>query len=228
MNRRSKPRIWHADWLVLRPLALVISTQVQLHTKHATRLLDFGCGDMPYRSMLERLGVQYCGADLGGRADLIIDESGRVPLPACAVDVVLSSQVLEHVPEVKPYLSETRRLLVDSGLLLLSTHGTWPYHPHPGDYRRWTSTGLIFEIESNGFLVEEIIPIVGPLATTTLIRLTGYVFVLNKIPLFGPIASFILAIIMNIRAILEDYATPKNIIRNDACVYFVRARPNCP
>ena len=34
--------------------------------------------------------------------------------------------------------------------MLLSTHGARFYHPHPGDYRRWTGEGLRREIEAPG------------------------------------------------------------------------------
>jgi SAM-dependent methyltransferase len=50
--------------------------------------------------------------------------------------------VLEHVASPAAYLAECRRILRPGGLLLLSTHGYWFYHPNPGDYWRWTGSGL--------------------------------------------------------------------------------------
>ena len=72
------------------------------------------------------------------------------------------------------YLGECRRVLRPGGWLLLSTHGTWLYHPHPTDFRRWTADGLVREIEAHGFTVERITGLIGPLAWTTQFRLLGY------------------------------------------------------
>ncbi|MFW1494634.1 methyltransferase domain-containing protein, partial [Vibrio parahaemolyticus] len=79
---------------------------------------------------------------------------------------VVSFQVLEHVRDVGCYLNEARRVLNTGGRLLLSTHGTWLYHPHPEDHRRWTRLGLIDELATYGFEVTDCVPVVGPLAWT--------------------------------------------------------------
>jgi hypothetical protein len=49
-----------------------------------------------------------------------------------------------------------------SGTLVLSTHGVWPYHPHPNDYWRWTRTGLARELEKAGFDVVTLHSVLGP------------------------------------------------------------------
>jgi len=147
-----------------------------------------------------------------------------VALPAGSAGAVLSVQVLEHVRDLDGYLGEAARLLGPDGRLILSTHGTWLYHPHPEDHRRWTRTGLITDLEARGFVVEELLPIAGPLATTTLIRLTGFVFLLRKLPLLGGLLAGGLAVIMNLRAWLEDRITPAQIRLDNACIYLVRAR----
>ncbi|WP_374525877.1 class I SAM-dependent methyltransferase [Sphingopyxis sp.] len=220
---RSKPRIWDTDWLVLRPLSRLILDHVRTHSP-AARLVDLGCGDMPYKAELEQQSVHYLGADIDDGGDLRIDANGRVPLEEQSVDAVLSVQVLEHVRDLGIYFGEIRRLLRRDGILYLSTHGSWLYHPHPEDHRRWTGPGLVAELDAHGFRVEESVALVGPLATTTLIRMTGFVFFLRKIPLLGSAIANGLAVLMNLRALIEDKLTPATIRQNDACVYFVRAR----
>ena len=64
---------------------------------------------------------------------------------------------------------------------------------------------------------------VGPLATTTLIRLTGFAFALRKLPLIGRPLAGVLAACMNLRAMLEEAITPASIRLDNACVYLVRA-----
>jgi SAM-dependent methyltransferase len=223
-DRRAQPRIWNTDWLILRGLTGVLSDQIEQRLPRGAQLVDLGCGAMPYRAMMLHAGVRYLGADIDGKGELLIDRNGQVPLDSASSDAILSIQVLEHVPDLDAYCAEIRRLLRDDGMLLLSTHGTWLYHPHPGDYRRWTRSGLADELGRRGLKVEETISVVGPLATTTLIRLTGFAFVLRQLPLAGPFLAGVLAVLMNLRAMLEDKVTPRSFRDDNACVYFVTAR----
>lgn len=221
---RSTPRIWDTDWLVLRPLSQLIGERIGAQSPPDASLIDLGCGDMPYKAVLERKGIRYVGADIDDGGDVRIAPDGRVPLDARSFDVVLSVQVLEHVRDLDAYFTEIRRLLREEGILYLSTHGSWLYHPHPEDHRRWTRPGLVAELDAHGFTVEDNVALVGPLATTTLIRMTGFAFFLRKLPLLGAAAASALTVVMNLRALVEDKLTPASIRQNDACVYFVQAR----
>jgi SAM-dependent methyltransferase len=69
--------------------------------------------------------------------------------------------VLEHVSSPTAYLAEARRLCKPDGLLILSTHGYWQYHPDPTDYWRWTSDGLIKLLKDQGWRPIELIGILG-------------------------------------------------------------------
>jgi len=125
----------------------VIASHVQ--DKSHEILVDYGSGNSPYRQIFGDHITQYLRCDLPGNADADIDlgPEGQIPLPNGSVDVVLSSQVLEHVSEPSRYLQEARRVLKPEGMLILSTHGMWVYHPDPCDFWRWTRR----TIESEGF-----------------------------------------------------------------------------
>jgi hypothetical protein len=49
--------------------------------------------------------------------------------------------------------------------MLLSTHGTFVYHPDPDDYWRWTRAGLQKIVRDAGFEVERFEGIIGLLPT---------------------------------------------------------------
>jgi SAM-dependent methyltransferase len=116
-------------------------------------LVDYGCAERPYQELFREKFAQYLGADLPGNphADIEISVNGSIPLNDHEADCVLSSQVLEHIPHPGAYLAEAWRVLRPDGRLVLSTHGHWPYHPDPNDYRRWTLDGLRLELADAGF-----------------------------------------------------------------------------
>lgn len=124
-------------------------------------VVDFGCAERPYRSFFA--DARYLGADLPGNdaADLEIDRAGRVPVEDGSVDLVFSSQVLEHVDDPVGYLAECHRMLRPGGSLVLSTHGVMYLHRDPTDYWRWTCDGLDKVVTDAGFVVQELRGVLG-------------------------------------------------------------------
>jgi SAM-dependent methyltransferase len=225
-RRRLKPRLIDTDWLMLRDLRRALELEMRdLGQIIGQTAIDFGCGEQPYRTLFEERGVSYRGADFGSEADLPISAGGMLPADDATADLVLSFQVLEHVRDLDTYLSEARRVVRPDGHMLLSTHGTWLYHPHPEDHRRWTRTGLVHDLELRGWRVESCSAVVGPLALTTIVRSTGFCYVLRRLPLIGRACGAVLAAIMNVRALIEDSITPASIRDDNACIYLVRATP---
>jgi SAM-dependent methyltransferase len=133
----------------------------------AATLLDFGCGNMPYRSLFELRVARYVGCDLPGNelADCHIESIARLPHETSTVSIVLSTQTLEHVEDPAAYLKEAQRVLEPGGHLILTTHGLWRYHPDPVDLWRWTSAGLQKQLRDAGFEIVYFEGLLGPGAT---------------------------------------------------------------
>ena len=101
-----------------------------------TDVLDLGCGAGEFSAALVQAGAQPVAVDVAHEA--LRRARGRVPgldarhwaagepLPLAqgSVDAVWAGEVLEHVPDVAPWLSEVRRVLRPRGALVLST----PHH----------------------------------------------------------------------------------------------------
>jgi SAM-dependent methyltransferase len=166
-DRSRTPPRWHRFAYILRALPARIELLVREHDLAAApRVLDYGCADMPYRRLFAP-GTDYVCADLPGNraATVAIAADGTVPVEDASFDLVLSTQVLEHVVDPALYLRECFRLVRPGGRLLLSTHGIMAYHPDPVDLWRWTCAGLDRAVRDAGFAVERFDGVMGLAAT---------------------------------------------------------------
>lgn len=137
---------------------------IPINKKSEKNVVDLGCGGKPYSPLFESYVEQYIGVDFfeNELADLhFAPGTVKVDLPDNTAKVIVSTQVLEHIPDPKEYLLEARRLLDPDGIMILSTHGYWHEHPDPNDYWRWTSEGLLKLMNDNHWEVAELIGILG-------------------------------------------------------------------
>lgn len=127
-----------------------------VRTNAPIRLLDFGCGGSPYRSLFPN--ADYVRADYleSPGLDHIVDETCRISEPDQSFDMVLSTQVLEHVTNPVDYLAEAFRLLKPGGQFICTTHGIYEDHGCPYDFWRWTGYGLAKLCSENKLNVEKV------------------------------------------------------------------------
>ena len=134
---------------------------------HAARgiLLDYGCGGQPYRDLFSSKIERYIAADIAAAADTTPDltflPGERLALPDHSVDTILSTQVLEHVPDHCFYLVECRRLLKPGGNLIITVPMQWRHHEVPFDYLRFTRFGISQCLIKLGFHIEDLRPCGG-------------------------------------------------------------------
>jgi SAM-dependent methyltransferase len=154
LRQRLRPQVGDLDFIVhqdLLEMVLLLCGPLQ------GRLLDYGCGGSPYARVLPQF-APYVRADItaGEGIDHVLDARGNLPRePDASYDVILSTQVLEHVADPERYLAEAFRLLRPGGSLVLTTHGFFPEHGCPYDFHRWTGYGLEHAVTQAGFTVAE-------------------------------------------------------------------------
>lgn len=214
--QRSHRLYWHLTAIRLQ-MEKVVANYIK---GRSGDLIDYGCGNMPYRPLLEPHVENYLGFDLPGNemASGLIDEYGRTQREDASAGMVLSSQVLEHVTDPVAYLQEAHRVLMPGGVLILSTHGVWKYHPDPTDFWRWTCDGLKKVITENGFEIVSFEGVMGPASTALQLWQDA---TLRRVPaLFKtPFTWFMQRLIT--RADLKCRDVDRN---RDACVYVVVAK----
>lgn len=115
------------------------------------RMLDVGCGEMPYLALFDAHAREIVGMDTADNPQAsLVGTIEAIPAEDASFDVVLCAQVLEHVDHPAQGVRELARVVRPGGRVLLSTHGAMVYHPNPVDLWRWTGTGLERLFRENG------------------------------------------------------------------------------
>jgi SAM-dependent methyltransferase len=119
-------------------------------------VLDLGCGVRPFEADILQFADRYIGVDWtqtlhGLRADIVADLNRALPLADGVADHVVSFEVLEHLAEPGVMLAEACRVLRTRGQLTLSVPFQWWIHEAPWDYQRFTSHGLVYQLQKAGF-----------------------------------------------------------------------------
>jgi SAM-dependent methyltransferase len=125
-------------------------------------VLDLGAGNAPYRELFAHTRYQTSdwsqSLHSGALEADIIAPADALPVADALFDLVLCTQVLEHVSEPSRVLDECRRVLVAGGRLAITVPLLWELHEQPHDYYRYTGAGLHHLLEKSGFQEIEIEP----------------------------------------------------------------------
>lgn len=121
-------------------------------------LLDVGCGAQPYRKVLpakwtyRSIDWQGSVAAFGYESPGTIYYDGEIwPVGDQSVDVVFSTETLEHVSSPGKFLEEAWRCLGPDGRIFLTVPFAARWHFVPFDYWRFTPSGLKLLLEKAGF-----------------------------------------------------------------------------
>jgi SAM-dependent methyltransferase len=130
-------------------------------------VLDAGSGRSPYLPRLVAQGCRVVSVDIenrSGSVDVVGDLQQMPQVASERFDLVLCTQVLEHLPRPWRALAEIRRVLRPGGRLVLSAPHLSPVHEAPLDFYRYTRFGLEALAAECGLEVVEIRPLGGLLA----------------------------------------------------------------
>lgn len=197
LRERIAPRPGDQFYLHLSDLLIAMK---RVASNNQIKLLDFGCGGSPYRSLFPN--ADYRRADISGVDHIdyeipITTGAFKINEIESAFDYILSSQVLEHVLVPEHYLDEAYRLLKPGGKFLITTHGIFEDHSCPGDYHRWTDSGLTQLLKSRGFEILETWKITtGPRAA---------LFLLDRFPLVPSSTSLFRLFAMVWQQLVKNY-----------------------
>ncbi len=147
-NRRNglKPSIFQHDYLhhfgMVKNLKEKIPYMYSQMKKSRLNVVDIGCGEKPYLKLFAPYTNKYIGVDMDAQGADITAKAEKLPFRKSTFDIAVCFQVLEHIYEPEKAISEMKRIVKRGGFVILTTHGSWMYHPSPHDYYRWTNEGL--------------------------------------------------------------------------------------
>lgn len=100
-------------------------------------VVDVGCGAGPGLRYLAQAGAHALGLDhslfalraaqeLSPDAQVVLNDStGGLPVGDATADVVLLSELVEHVPDARPLYAECLRILRPGGAIIVTTPNLW-------------------------------------------------------------------------------------------------------
>lgn len=131
---------------IVRLLAVEYARVITAHARG--RMLDCGCGDVPYYGMYRDLVSETLCIDWGQgvhgkvHVDRDVDLNQTLPMASESFDTVLLADVLEHIAAPEHLVAELVRVLAPEGKLLAMVPFFYQVHEPPHDYYRYTRFAL--------------------------------------------------------------------------------------
>lgn len=146
---------WHFQWLAVKDLRADLK---RILSPLRGRILDVGCGDKPYQSLLVE-AQEYIGLDVcdDRKVDILVDSMRPWPLEHDSFDAVLCTQVLEHVTDTEGMLRSIRQVIKPGGMLIITAPFIYNAHGIPEDYHRFSIYGME-KLLANSFEIVETKP----------------------------------------------------------------------
>lgn len=110
-------------------------------SKHhsSVRVLDIGAGGSSYdRFFPNRISIDI---DPKRNPDIVAD-AHDLPFSDEEFEMILCTEVLEHLKDPRRAIAEMRRVLKRGGKVIVTTRFVYPIHDSPHDYWRFTKYGL--------------------------------------------------------------------------------------
>jgi len=145
----SHTNILHFQWLAV--YRLHSDLRIKLKSLNG-KILDVGCGGMPYASWIPE-PKQMLGIDEspGPKVDLVVKPEVPWALGDREFDGILCTQVLEHAESTEFIVRECFRCLKSGGQAVFTVPFIYGEHGSPKDYFRFSAPGIASALSRSGF-----------------------------------------------------------------------------
>jgi SAM-dependent methyltransferase len=208
ISKEFNPSILQPNYLIRKRLLGSIQA---LAPKLTGRLMDFGCGTKPYKTLFSV--SEYIGVDFENPGHPHLNESidvfyngTELPFADEYLDSVFCTEVFEHIFNLPQILKEINRTMKTGGLILVTCPFAFCEHEVPNDFARYTSFAIKSMFTENGFEVLEQVKTGNSIEAITQLKLI-YIHqhitpVIRKIPLVRSAFRLITYSILNLSALV--------------------------
>lgn len=126
------------------------------------KALDVGCGSQPFRALIEDRGYSYFGMDAIDNPSCAIDFVSPIDAEppdnlvlAGPFDLIICTEVLEHVANWERAFQNLALLLAADGKILITCPHFYPLHEEPFDFWRPTQHAITHFANANGLSVHD-------------------------------------------------------------------------
>ncbi len=207
-------RIFDPIFLTQIRLRAALESEITPMAVAGVRCLDVGCGDRPYAHLFQSgsytgVDVKDSGRPLSMKLPDQFYDGNTLPFSNDSFDLVLSTQVLEHVPNPCDFLKEVARVCKPEGIVVISLPFVYPEHEEPHDFFRFTQYGIEELLSKAGLTVEAIRRDSSSLETVAI--LINIYIVQNLVPNirgFGRLYSALLCFPIQVAAMIASSILP--------------------
>ena len=125
------------------------------------KVLDLGCGTNKYKKYFIQknkfigIDVKTSGREINQKTPDVFYDGKKLPFNDGNFDLIICTEVLEHVENFELVVSEIFRSLKRNGSAVITMPFITAEHEIPYDFRRFTSYGIKKEFENMGFMVKK-------------------------------------------------------------------------
>ncbi|MFN8287768.1 MAG: class I SAM-dependent methyltransferase [Chitinophagales bacterium] len=112
-------------------------------------VIDVGCGQSPYRFLLDKNSTQYFGIDVKEAAsfdydnkDITYFNGADIPFEDNKFDGLICTEVVEHVHHYQKLINEMHRVMKPGATGIITIPWSARFHYEPYDYFRYTPSSL--------------------------------------------------------------------------------------
>jgi SAM-dependent methyltransferase len=113
------------------------------------KVLDIGCGNSPYKHMLNKSKTIYYGIDVNESVEfeyfnpnVIYFDGEKIPFSDESFDAIICTEVFEHVYNFQRLANEMHRVCKPNAKLIITIPFSARFHYIPHDYFRYTPSAL--------------------------------------------------------------------------------------
>ena len=151
---RKYPKVFSFFYYTTAIFTGPTARQAIAHIPRGARIVNIGSG-------IKIIREDVISVDLEKHPNVaVVADAHRLPIESNSVDAVISENLLEHLERPQVAVAEMHRVLKQGGLLYITVPFMLGFHSSPGDYQRWTTSGLrrLF----SGFAEKELGVAMGP------------------------------------------------------------------